>query len=54
MNKLYQELCTLLEDFDRDREHVGSNTDLLMGYADDFYEMLERLKEKLDTFLYDE
>ena len=53
MNKLYQELSVLLEDFQKDREHVGNNTDLLMGYADDFYDMLSRLRDKIDTFLYD-
>ena len=54
MNKLYQDLCTLLDDFDKDREHVNNNTDLLMGYADDFYEMLNRVKDKFDYVLYDE
>jgi len=53
MDNLYHELQTLLEDFSRDRTHVADNTDLLMGYADDFYDMLTRIKDKLDSFLHE-
>ena len=54
MGKLYEELCNLLEDFNRDREHVNNNTDLLMGYADDFYDMLKRVRDKIECFIFDE
>lgn len=53
MQELYKELSKLLTDFDKDRQHVTSNTDLLLGYADDFYDMLNRLKEKLSSFMYE-
>lgn len=53
MNKLYTELCELLEDFEKDREHVSNNIDLALGYSDDFYSMLNKIKERLDSFLFD-
>ena len=53
MYKLYEELETLLADYKRDQQHITDNTDLLMGYADDFYDMLNRLKDKLNGFLYE-
>lgn len=53
MYKLFEELETLLADYKRDQEHISNNTELLMGYADDFYDMLNLLKDKLNRFLYE-
>lgn len=53
MDRLFKELNQLLADFDKDRQHVTSNQDLLLGYADDFYDMLTNLRDKLRTFIYE-
>lgn len=53
MYKLYEELVALLEEYKNDQQHIEDNTDLLMGYADDFYDMLSRLKDKIGNFLYE-
>ena len=53
MHKIYNDLVQLLADFEKDRNTVQDNQDLLLGYADDFYEMLSRLRDKLTGFLYE-
>lgn len=52
MVELFKELETLLGDFQSDRNRVANNAELVLGYADDFYDMLSRLKEKINVFLY--
>ena len=54
MKLLYTELTDLLAEFAKDREKVTDNKELLLGYADDFYSLLVRIKEKLDIFLFDD
>lgn len=54
MEKLYKELETLLGDFQSDRARITDSANLALGYADDFYDMLVRIKDKLNSFLYSE
>lgn len=52
MKEIYQELGQLLADFDKDGQHVKNNNELLLKYADDFYDILVRTYDKLSDFWY--
>ena len=45
---IYHDLCQLIADYDTDHQGVKSNQELSQVYIDEFYDMLVRLRDKMD------
>ena len=45
---IYHDLCQLIADYNADHQSVKSNQELSQVYIDEFYDMLVRLRDKMD------